>query len=105
MGYDTAFQQRAGLRIARLFGSDQQALMDAGRRLGGEPLEFGDASLLFRALPRVWMAVVLHVEDDEFPASANVLFDAAAGRYLPTEDLAVLGGLLASNLVKAARAT
>jgi hypothetical protein len=51
------------------------------------------------------MAIVMYVEDDEFPASANVLFDAAASHYLPTEDLAVLGGLLASQLVKAARST
>ena len=105
MGYEAAFEQRAGLRLAGTFGGDQKTLKDAGRRLGGEPLEFGDASLLFRALPRVWMAIVLYVEDDEFAASANVLFDAAASNYLPTEDLAVLGGLLASRLVKAARTT
>jgi hypothetical protein len=105
MGYDAAFQQRAGLRLARAFGGDQKGLKEAGLGLGGEPLEFGDASLLFRALPRVWMAIVLHVEDDEFPANANVLFDAAASHYLPTEDLAVLGGLLASRLVKAARSS
>jgi hypothetical protein len=105
MGYEAAFQQRAGLRLAGTFGGDQKAFKDAGRRLGGELLEFGDASLLFRALPRVWMAVVLYVEDDEFPANANVLFDAAASHYLPTEDLAVLGGLLASRLVKTARTT
>jgi hypothetical protein len=102
LGYEAAFQKRSGLRLARTFGGDRQALKEAGRRLGGEPLEFGDASLLFRALPRVWMAVVLYVEDDEFPASANVLFDAAASHYLPTEDLAVLAGLLSSRLVKAA---
>jgi hypothetical protein len=105
MGYEAAFQQRAGLRLAQSFGGDQQAFKDAGLRLGGEPLEFGDASLLFRALPRVWMAIVLYVEDDEFPASANILFDAAVSHYLPTEDLAVLGGLLSSRLVKAARTT
>lgn len=103
MGYEAAFQQRAGLRLAQSFGGDKQAFKDAGHRLGGEPLEFGDASLLFRVLPRVWMAIVLYVEDDEFPASANVLFDAAASHYLPTEDLAVLGGLLTGRLVKAAR--
>jgi hypothetical protein len=103
MGYEAAFQQRAGLRLAQSFGGDQEAFKNAGLRLGGEPLEFGDASLLFRALPRVWMAIVLYVEDDEFPASANVLFDAAASHYLPTEDLAVLGGLLTNRLVKAAR--
>jgi hypothetical protein len=36
--------------------------------------------------------------DDEFPAQASVVFDAAAGHYLPAEDLAGLGGLLARRL-------
>ena len=66
---------------------------------------WGSISANWGTAPMVWMAVVLYIEDDEFPASANVLFDATAGHYLPTEDLAVLGGLLAGKLVKAARAT
>jgi hypothetical protein len=56
----------------------------------------------FRLLPRVWLAVVLHLADDEFPANANILFDATVSHYLPTEDLAVLGGMLAGRLSKAA---
>jgi hypothetical protein len=70
--------------------------------LKGESLSFGDASFLFRMLPRLWLAVVLYLADDEFPANANVLFDAAASHYLPTEDLAVLGGLLAGRLIRVA---
>jgi hypothetical protein len=103
LGYDAAFQKRANLRLARTFGSDQKAFEAAAKALKGERLDFGDASFLFRLLPRVWLAVVLYVADEEFPANANVLFDAAASHYLPTEDLAVLGGMLASRLIKAAR--
>ena len=65
-------------------------------------MSFGDASFLFRVLPRLWMAVVLYLADDEFGASANVLFDGAADHYLPTEDLAVLGGMLSSRLIRIA---
>jgi hypothetical protein len=102
LGYEGAFHARASQRLAQTFRADQHGLNAAGRLLGAETLSFGDASLLFRALPRVWLAVVLYVEDEEFPASANVLFDEAASHYLPTEDLAVLGGLLASRLIRAA---
>jgi hypothetical protein len=70
--------------------------------MAGERLAFGDTSFGFRALPSLWLAVVLHLADDEFPASANVLFDGAASHYLPTEDLAILGGLLSSHLIRAA---
>lgn len=104
LGYDAAFQGRANLRLARAFGTDRPAFEAAARSLGGERLAFGDAAFAFRALPRLWMAVVLYLADDEFPASANVLFDGSASHYLPTEDLAVLGGLLAGLLSKAGRA-
>ena len=103
LGYDAAFQGRANRRLAHAFGADLPAFEAAARKLGGERLSFGDASFLFRILPRVWLAVVLYLADDEFPASANVLFDGTASSYLPTEDLAVLGGMLAGRLIKAAR--
>ncbi len=100
LGYDAAFHGRASQRLVRSFGSDIVGFQSAARDLGGESLSFGDASFAFRLLPRVWLAVVLHLADDEFPASANVLFDGAVDHYLPTEDLAVLGGMLAGRLVK-----
>jgi len=101
LGYDAAFQGRASMRLARTFGRDGSAFEAAARALGGESLSFGDASFSFRALPCVWLAVVLHLADDEFPAAASVLFDDSASHYLPTEDLAVLGGVLAGRLIKA----
>lgn len=104
LGYDAAFQGRANLRLARAFGTDRDAFEAAARTLGGERLSFGDASFSFRLLPRVWLAVVLYLADDEFSATANVLFNAAASHYLPTEDLAVLGGILAGQLIRSAPA-
>ena len=104
LGYDAAFQGRANLRLAHAFGTDRAAFEAAARTLGGEHLSFGDASFSFRLLPRVWLAVVLYLADDEFAATANVLFDSAASHYLPTEDLAVLGGFLAGQLIKSAPA-
>jgi len=103
MGYDAAFQGRSSFRLARQFGADRPAFEAASLSLGGERLTFGDASFCFRALPSLWLAAVVHLADDEFPAEASILFDGAANHYLPTEDLAVLGGLLTSRLVKAAR--
>ena len=105
LGYDAAFQGRANLRLARAFGRDVAAFEAAARTLSGERLSFGDASFLFRVLPRLWLAAVLYLADEEFSAHANVLFDASAAHYLPTEDLAVLGGLLTGRLIKAGRDT
>lgn len=102
LGYEPAFRRRANQRVVQRFGTDLGGFETAARLLGGEPLRFGDASFLFRTLPRVWLAVVLHLADDEFPADASVLFDGAASHHLPTEDLAVLGGMLVNRLIKSA---
>jgi hypothetical protein len=101
LGYEGAFRGRAGVRLAAAFGTDRLGFEKAARSLAGEALEFGDSSFLFRVLPRVWLAAILHIGDDEFPAEANVLFEATASHYLPTEDLAVLGGMLTSRLLRA----
>ncbi len=44
------------------------------------------------------MACILYLGEDEIPPSINVLFDAAADTYLPTEDLSYLGLYLALSL-------
>lgn len=99
--YHAAFRQRADLRLAQAFGSDLDGFVAAAEALGGERLSYGDASFLFPMFPRLRLAAILHLADEEFPASASVLFDAAASHYLPMEDLAVLGGMLAGRLIKA----
>ena len=101
-GFDPAFQQRASQPLARAFGHDAEGFIKAAEALGGERLTFGSVSFLFRIFPRQWVAVVLDLADEEFPAWVNILFDGAASHYLPTEDWAVVGELLSSRLCQAA---
>ena len=101
MGYAPAFQGRADNRLKQAFGHDVKGFHRAAKALDGEPLSFGDASYLFRIFPKLWLAAVLYLADEEFGASASVLFDGAASHYLPTEDLAVIGGILVGRLIKA----
>jgi hypothetical protein len=100
--YDVAFADRACRPLARRFGEDPAALVAAALHRGGERLDYGDASFMFHILPRVRVAVILYGRDDEFPADARVLFDAAVRHYLPIEDVAVMGELVAGELVRAA---
>ncbi len=79
-----------------------EAFRLAAASLGGEALDLADAAFSFRALPRVPVAVLIWLGDEEMPGEAHVLFDAGAHGYLPSEDLAGLGGLLAGRLVAAA---
>ncbi|MCR4403922.1 MAG: DUF3786 domain-containing protein [Candidatus Acetothermia bacterium] len=98
--YYRAFQGYSGDSLVRAFGNDLEGLKLAALALGGEPLELGDAAFAFRVLPHIRMAVVYWRGDEEFAPRATVLFDAAAGRYLPIDGLAILGRMLCSKLIK-----
>jgi len=100
--YRQAFQGYSGDRLVRELGGDVDVFRRAAEAIGGEPFEMGDAGYVFQALPNVPLAIVWWAGDDEFPASATVLFDEIAGRYLPTDGLALLGSMLCSRLRKAA---
>jgi hypothetical protein len=100
MFYFHAFQGYAGNRLVKTFGNDLSSFEKAASKAGGEALSHGDAGFLFWALPRIPLAAVYWVGDDEFPPSANVLFDASAGHYLSTDGLAVLGRELCSKIIR-----
>ncbi len=99
--YDAAFRRRSIEPLLSRFAADPAGLRVAGAALEGVPGDMGDVSFTFQALPRLPMACVLWLGDDEQEAEASVLFDADAPGYLPTEDLAALGSMLAFGLIKA----
>lgn len=99
--YERAFQGYSGDELARGFGSDFSRLRELATRYGARPMSQGDASFWLDVLPRVPIAVVCYQGDDELPSTAQLLFDAAANHYLPTDALATLGGRLARLLLQA----
>ena len=88
--------------MVKFFGQKPDALIKAGRALGGKEMDMGDASIQIPVFPMVNIAYIVWEGDDEFPASGNVLFDASAPNYLPTEDYAVQGGMIVFKLKKIA---
>ncbi len=98
MFYHQAYQGYSGNRLAKAIDNRTLVFERAAKNLGGTKLEIGDAAFAFQALPRVHMAAVYYAADEDFPASANVLFDAAASHYLPTDALAGVGSALVDRL-------
>jgi hypothetical protein len=98
--YFHAFQGYTGTRLVKAFQNDLPRFKKAASLVGGEALSHGDAGFWFRPLPRVPLAVIYWVGDDEFPPNANVLFDASAAHYLSTDGLAVLGRELCSKIIR-----
>ena len=103
MFYVQAFQGYTGGRLVRGLEGGVESFRRAAEKLGGEPLEIGDAGYGFTVLPRVRLALVYWEGDEEFPSQARVLFEDTAARYMCTDGLAILGSQLVGQLLKAAR--
>jgi len=98
--YEEAFSKRAIEPVADCFGENPDELPKAARMIGGTQLQIGDASAQIPALKGILLTYILW-GTDEFTASANILYDASASNYLPTEDLAVLGEITTLRLIEA----
>jgi hypothetical protein len=99
--YDAAYQRRTKLYLLKVFGSNLDRIVEAGKTIGAEPAEFGDRSIRVRAFPCVDLYIVLWRGDDEFPADASVLMGERIQGFLDVEDIAVLAGLVVSYAAKA----
>jgi hypothetical protein len=97
--YTQAFSSYTGNEIAKVYGQDRQMFCTAASHLGGEKIEFADQAFAFNFLPKVNLAAALWLGDDEFPASAQVLFNASTAHYLPTDACAIAGSMLTRMLI------
>lgn len=85
------FQKEAMEPLAKAFGSDLESFARLALALGGQPLNMGDKGFSLQVLPKLSLAMAVWEGDEEFPAKANILFDAVAPQYLSTAGLWVLG--------------
>jgi hypothetical protein len=100
--YWPSFTARTEAPLAAAFGDGPDGLEDfrtAAEALGGRRLGLADASFAFVALPRLHVAALLWEGDEDFPAEARLVFDAAAGHYLPAEDLEGVAETLTRRLL------
>ena len=105
MFYHRAFTGYTGAPLVRAFGDDLASFARGAAGAGGSALTaLGDAAYEFRVLPRLWLAVVywLGDDDDEFPSQASVLFDRTAGHYMVADGLAIIGSQLVRRIIAAA---
>ncbi len=100
--YIEPFNKRAVLPLARLFGDAPRRLLEVAALIGGKEAAYGDAAVIIDVFPRIPVTLILWGSDEEFAASANILFDASAARILPTEDYAVLASCLVAALKRLA---
>lgn len=101
--YFGAFVKRAVEPLKKVFGQNVAALALAVDKLNGRRLETASAAFRIAVLPYAPLQLIIHEGDEEFPAEANILFDASVGDYLSPEDAAWLASLTVYRLMGLAR--
>lgn len=76
--------------ISGRFGDDLQAFKAWCEKLGGTPIEMGDAGFRFEITPDIPITVLLWAGDDDFPAEAKILYDRSIGELLSLDILFAL---------------
>ncbi len=107
--YWPSFSARTEAPLALAFGGPggaggPAAFRAAAASVGGQQLELADAGFAFAALPRLRVAALFWEGDEDFPAAARIVFDAAASHYLPAEDLEGVAETLTRRLLAGRRA-
>jgi Domain of unknown function (DUF3786) len=71
--------------VASKYGNNKAGFFKKGKSFGGVQADFGDAALRFYPMPRIPVILSLWLEDEEFPASADLFFDSTCDMQLPTD--------------------
>lgn len=97
--FEQRFTSMAIRPLIDSFGNNADGFHRAATYIGGTPMSrSGDAAFRFLAFPKIPMGCILYLGDEEVSSSFNILFDAVAPHYLPTEDLSYLGLYLSITL-------
>jgi len=99
--YWKPFLARSVQPLIKVIGSDRDRLRDRLTRFAGR-IETGPAEALtarMTAIGRVEVLLIYRCGDDEFPPSADLLYDACARRIYGAEDAATLAGRVCLGLL------
>ena len=97
--YNQAFQGYGPDRLAKRWQLDIAGFTAACQTRGGTPIDYGDAGFAFKVLPRLDIAAIYWLGDEDFPSRASVLFDANAHYYMVIDGLAILGSRLVDSIL------
>ncbi|MGE5809133.1 MAG: DUF3786 domain-containing protein [Nitrospirota bacterium] len=74
-------------KVAQKYGRDKSGFIGKGKRLGGEIVTGGDASIRLLPLPRIPVVMTLWLEDEEFPPRVDLFFDTTCSMQMPVDML------------------
>ncbi len=96
------FSHDVEMKIANHFAGKKDQLAKACKALGGfenGDFEGYDVGARFDVLPKIPVVLFFNDRDDEFDATAKLLFEKRAEAYLDAECLAILGNIFYRSLI------
>lgn len=97
--YLDPFLSRTVKPLLNRFGSDISSLRKNLDRFVWQPVEIGDLGARINAFGNLDITLIYRSGDDEFPASADVLFDSCVKRVYRAEDAAVMASRICIGLL------
>lgn len=88
--YYTNFSNRTIKRLAKIYDNNYNIFQDKFSNINAYIHNNGDFAFSFNFLKNIRFMFVLYKGDEEFPSSANILFDSNIEDYFNAEDLAVV---------------
>ena len=96
--YYPNFQGRCIIRLSRTFGNRIDAFEKAMEQINAQKIDMGDSAYKFAFINNLYIYFILWDGDDEFPASAQILFDDNFPLAFTAEDIAVVGDISIGTL-------
>ncbi|AKL96446.1 hypothetical protein CACET_c30020 [Clostridium aceticum] len=93
------FARQGISKLVGFFGNKGELFSKAVSKIGGKKYPSGDIGFEINVLPNLPIVLILWLGDEEFDATAAVLYDPSAVQQLHVEDLAVVGSLVADELI------
>jgi hypothetical protein len=98
--YYPPFRGRTAMRLLGACRGDLDWLRSRLDRLDWRPAPYGDLAARIHCLGRLYLTLVYHRGDEEFPDNAEFLFDPAVQLAYSAEDAAALAGRVCEILVR-----
>lgn len=97
--YWEPFHSRTIRPLIKKTGNNLETLRKNLDRFDWEPVPYGDLGARIHAVGKLYLTLIYRLGDEEFPPTADLLFDACIKRVYNAEDAAVLAGRICLGLI------
>lgn len=98
--FERAYEKSALEPLKKNFAGRPGQLLKAGFRLGGVQEKYGDVSVTLHAFPKIRLTYIFWDGDDEFPPSANILFQNTIIQWTHPESVPTLAQIGTEKLIQ-----